>query len=394
VVLLLEKATIRLALGDAQTAVKLLRRSRDQLDENFDYDTTNFIEGFSSLIRDDTVIAYSGADYEHVMVRVMLALADLIEGGGDAYAYAVQVGEKQEQIIGSPLGELKGEKGYKPREGYRRVGFGAYIQGLIREDSLALDEAGKAYERALSFAGGDNQLYQVALDRARTSVPATEGNGVLHVFYLAGQGPYLVETRANPTSDAIRLAGWILLILNNNVAVVTQAPVPVPEVAVKDPAPGPITVSAEDGASASTITALDVNRIAVEQNEANRPWLVARALARRAIKAVGSKAVGKAVGSTTKGNSGELIGNLVTIATSVATTATENADTRNWSTLPAQIQAARLELPAGVHEIDFGGRVTRKVRIAAGHPSYVLVFGQSASAAPKVVIDRYSVADD
>ena len=388
---LLEKGTIRLARNDPESAVRYLRQARDVLDANFVYDTGSFIRDIASMLVDDTIRKYPGADYEHILVRSMLALTDLMAGGGDAFAYAVQVGEKQEEIIGSPLGELRGEKGLpKPREHYRRVGFGAYLQGVIREDKLIFDEAERAYERALSFERGSNAVYSEAVDRIRNPRLSIGPTGVLHVFDLAGTGPYLAETRENPTAEAIRLATIILGAMNNKVAFIVQAPIPVPKVAVSDPYPPPLWVQV-NGKDIQTATVLDVNLIAREQLDANMPWIMARALARRAVKGIASQKVGRVAASGVRGGeTKELVQDLTTIAASIVSTAIENADTRSWSTLPAQIRTARVELPEGVQHVYLGSAGWVDVRIAAGHASYVLVVRPGRGAANAVVVDRYS----
>lgn len=387
---LLDKAMIRLARGDADTCVKILRVCRDELDRHFTYDTGSFVRDFSSMLTDDTSRAYAGADYEHILVRAMLAVADLMSGGGDAYAYAVQVGEKQEEIINSPLGEVKGEKGYKPRERYRRVGFGAYVQGLVREEKLVMDEARLAYERAVSFEGGSHPVFGAALDRIKNPKPSQAQTGWLHVMDLAGRGPYLIENRRNSTTEAVKIAGIILLIMNRNLSVFTQAPVPVPEVFVSDDNPMPLTVRA-GGQAADTLTVLDVNRVAKEQSEANMGWTIARALVRRTIKAVGSQVVGNVAAAGVRGKvEKELLSDLTTLIASAAWTATENADTRSWTTLPAHIRTARLELPAGIHKVNLGSYGSADVRVAPGHSSFLLVVRPSNAAKPAIVVDRFS----
>jgi hypothetical protein len=393
---LLDKAMLRMARGDSRSAVELMRLSRDQLDDNFQLDTQALLKTLGSLFTDDTALDYAGADYEHIMVRVMLTLADLIEGGGDAYAYATQIGEKQEQIIGSPLGDLSDEgsdAGYRPRESYSRVGIGAYLQGVIREDLFALEEAKRAYERALEFEGGDKPLYAEAMSRAAGSSGAVRGEageGYLHVFYLAGQGPHLEETRATPTTEVLKLAGWIMLFGNENPALIAQAPVPVPLVRANDSNPPVLEVVAADRSAVSQVV-LDVNRVAEEQLAANLPWITARAVARRATKATIGTIAGKAAENSSGSNNGAAVGAAVNILFNLAATATENADTRSWTTLPSQIHALRLVLPEGVQQVQVGRDASTPVRITAGRNSYMLVIHPSLGRTPTLLLDRYSI---
>ena len=57
-------------------------------------------------LTDDTHRAYAGEDYEKVLIRAFLALSNLMHDGGDADAYALQVNDKQRQII-----EAAGDRG-------------------------------------------------------------------------------------------------------------------------------------------------------------------------------------------------------------------------------------------------------------------------------------------
>ena len=391
VLYLLDKGMLRLAGGDPQGAVRVWRSARNQLDANFQNDTDRFVGGIAAALADDTVRVYTGADYEHILLRAMLCLADLVEGGGDAYAYAVQVGEKQEEIIGSPLGEVVRDGrqvGYRPRSQYKRVGVGAYLQGVIREDTLDFDEAGRAYERALAFSEEPSPLLEASVGRVRGRADAASGEGILHVFYLGGRGPHLEEVRATPGNEAFRLAGVLVLLVHGSPWLLTQAPVPVPHVAVNDGDVPPLEVRAGERVTA-TQTVLDVNRVAREQNDANMPWTVARALVRRAWKAAAGT-VAQGVAQSSKNDMVAVGAIAAAIALNVATTVTENADTRSWSTLPAQFQAARLELPAGTRRVELGPDLFCDVRIAPGRASYILVIRPSEQGPAAVLVDRYS----
>ena len=90
---LLDKAMVRAARGDYQAAVKILRSARDALDARNDGTT---LADVGSLLVDDVVRPFRGADYEVILTRVMLAIFDLLVEAKDAYSYALQIGEKQE----------------------------------------------------------------------------------------------------------------------------------------------------------------------------------------------------------------------------------------------------------------------------------------------------------
>jgi hypothetical protein len=400
--LLLEKAMVRLARGDAPSCVKVLLKARDELDKHYE---STFKDFFGSAMGDDESRAFAGADYEHIMVRVLLAVTDLLTGEGDAYAYALQVGEKQEEIINSPLGEEKQK--YYPRKMYQRVAVGAYVQGVINESNLYASDARIAYERGLGYAGGSagrpagmpaveaaqvaaassvaqsaTALLRGAMERAAGSRYAPDGCGVLHVFYLGGKGPHLEATTENPTAQAVALAAVGATLVTGKISQLGQAAVKVPKVVVSDWNVPPLPVCADGAAAAaSTSTLLDVNLVARQQLDANMPGITARALVRRALKGAVGAGI-EAQGS----DMAKLFGFLFT----AISTGVERAETRNWVSLPAQIQVARVPLGEGQHRVSFGPGMDTNVRVARGRDTYVIVLRPNLMLPGVILVDKFS----
>jgi hypothetical protein len=410
--LLLEKAMVRLARGDAQRSVEVLLKARTaldaQLEKSFGKDLKAF---FGGGIVDDEAMDYAGADYEHILVRVLLTITDLLKGGEDAYAYACQVSETQDRIIESPYGDAA--KKFEPRKQYQRVAAGSYFRGIVKEENLESSEAALAFEEGLRWAGGAapagkkggaadpdaaplasatkaaatgaSGILQEALERARAGTYAPAAHGVLHVVYLAGQGPHLETTHADPTSDAIQLATIGIAFASGSPTQLGQAAVPVPRVVVTSWGipPVPIHVDGAAAPSGRTGTLLDVNVVAKQQLEANMPGIVARALVRRAVKGVGAEAARQASG-------GGLFGDLIGIATAAALTAGERAETRNWVSLPAQFQVARVPLPAGERRVSFGTGIEARIRIAQGRDSWCVLLRPNLALPGTILVDVHS----
>jgi hypothetical protein len=116
------------------------------------------------------------------------------------------------------------------------------------------------------------------------------------------------------------------------------------------------------------------------------PWMLARAAVRRAGKAVGAKVAYDAAGSD------ETAQLFAGILTNLALTIGEKADTRNWTSLPAQVQVARFELAAGEHELDLSHGMLARVRVAAGKDTIVLVVQPDLTQAGAVLVDVWSRA--
>ncbi len=381
VLYLLEKAMLELSRGRPEAAIPILRSCRDELDVRFD--SSRALSTFGSTFTDDTYITYKGAAYEHVLVRVLLCLAELATGGPDAYAYAIQIGEMQERILADDYGE---EVGYQPRQQYRRVAAGAYLQGVVREAVLDASEAEKIYARALDYEPG-LQLAQRARERLQGGAFAAPGHGIVHVFYLAGRGPLLVETSARSTSTALRIAGIAAALLTGVIAPAGQANVPVPELIFRDNV-RTLAVRA-GGTQAQTSELLDVYRVARQSLDAEMPMIMARALLRRAAKTAVTTTAEVLARQEVKKEDRWII-SLLALFANIAWTATERADTRLWSSLPASIQSARLELPAGVHTLDLGDGNRVPVRVSAGQVGTVLLLRPNLALPGRLVVDPYS----
>jgi hypothetical protein len=348
----------------------LLRETRDRLDT---LEEKSMIKEGLSLLTDDTHRDYAGEDYERVLVRVFLALANLMQGGADAEAYSLQIMDKQQQIIdaaATPQGE-------NPKASYQQVAVGAYLRGVLREQTHRdYDDAARAYARVVSwqptFSSG-----RFDLQRAETGHHSEKGNGVVYLFTLVGRGPLKTEVAEVPSSQAMLIADRIFSALGKQTVPPTLAPIKVPKVVPRQNNVQRIGVSVNGGRMATTEPITDVTRMAVSQAEAMHDHVLGMAVARRTLKK-GVVYGAKEVAGIEKGS---LIGLGIDLA-GVAYEATEHADTRSWSLLPDTIQVVRLELPVGDHlvgltPLDHHGRacgpqVRHPVSVQDGRNTYVL----------------------
>ncbi|WP_111980182.1 hypothetical protein [Algibacillus agarilyticus] len=102
-----------------------------------------------------------------------------------------------------------------------------------------------------------------------------------------------------------------------------------------------------DGQVASTFITLEsIEKIAVQEQLRNANSQIQSAIVSALIKALAAQKALKATGL----NKG-FLGELAKATTKVMNAATSGADTRNWLTLPANINVARTQLAPGQHEI-------------------------------------------
>lgn len=370
-VLLLEQSIVELAEGRPKEAEKALRVVRDRFDE---LENARLGRTALSLITDDTYKTYAGEDYEKVLIRAFLSIANLLGDGQDAAAYALQVTDKQQQIIQAAANESA--DGKNPKLAYKQVALGPYLHGLIREATHSnYDDAARAGTMVVNWQP-EFRYGRDDLERARHGRHSAPGNGVLYVFALVGRGPYKEEVLELPTTVSLLIADRILSATNKYSLPPTIAPVKVPQMVVPPNDILNVGVMVDGRPAGSTDTITDIGRMAVAQHQAIYPSIIARAVVRRVVKkavVLGAKEALGANQTTMTSVALDVVG--------IAWEATEAADTRCWGLLPEKIQVLRIELPAGAHQIGlqplsrcgFSGPVQQQsVTIDDGRNTYLL----------------------
>ena len=386
-VLKLEKAMVDLASGELDIAEKTLREVRDNFDA---LEQKSLGEGAMVMITDDNAKSYAGEDYEKILVRTMLALTNLMRGGGDAEAYSLQIADKQQQIIQSAEVDAEGKN---PKASYQQVALGPYIRAALREETHRdYDDVQRSREMVVNwqpeFTSGKQDL-----ERALYGRHSEPGHGVLYVFTLVGRGPYKEEVAEVPSQVALLIADRIISATGKHTLPPTIAPIKVPKVMPQVNLIRSVNVSIDGQQQGQTETITDVGRMAVEQYEAVFPSIVARAVVRRVVK----KGVIYGAKELTGTQNGSLQ-NLAFDAAGVVWEATEAADTRCWGLLPDKIQVLRVELPAGEHALDLqpigrhdrlsGAVVNKKVNISDGRNTYLMAIFPDTKLVGNVLVSQ------
>jgi uncharacterized protein len=368
-VLKLDRAVIELCTGRPREAERILREVRDSFDA---LEQKNLAEPALVMLTDDTTAAYPGEDYEKVLIRAMLALANLMGDGDDAAAYGLQVIDAQERIIQAGADP----SGKNPKLAYKRVALGAYIHGLLREETLTnYDDAARGFARVVSWEP-EFPFGQRDVERATHGRHSAPGNGVLYAFVLVGRGPLKVETVELGSTVASLIGDRVLSHNLKHTLPPTIAPIKVPKVVLSPNFTHSVWVSVDGQPAGATATITDVGRLAAQQYEAIYPDVLLRAVLRRAAK--------KGIVYGAKEGMGVANNSLVNLAMDlggVAWEASESADTRCWGLLPDQIQVLRVELPVGEHRValrpdsrlgSVGPDQGAKVSISDGRNTYLL----------------------
>lgn len=381
-VLRLDRAMIDLTSGRPHEAEQLLRQVRDRFDY---FDQKDVREAALSMVTDDNARAYAGEDYEKVLLLSFLALANLMQDGGDAHAYALQIADKQRKLI-EQAGGLKEH----PELAEAQVALGPYLEAAVAEQSrLDFDDVIRSRTQVVSFQP-DFRDGETDLERAKYDVATQPGNGAVYVFALVGRGPTKEETLEVPTQAALLVADRILSAVGKYDLPPTVAPIRVPIVVERLNRIRQVDVDLDGTPAGETATLVDVGRMARLHYDARYQQIVGRAVARRIVK----KAAVYAVKDRVEADRQPLV-NLALNLAGIAWEATEAPDTRCWGLLPASIQVLRIELPAGDHTLalqpadpqgPFGEAAATNLHIEEGRNTYVLASFPDARLVGEVVV--------
>jgi hypothetical protein len=380
----MDLAIVDLLQGNAASAEQRLRTVRDNLDH---LEQKSLTEAAASYIIDDQRRAYSGEDYEKLLVRVFLTLSSLMSDGVDAQSYSLQTIEKQLDL--RRVAEESWGKAIP--ENYCVPAIAPYLQGVIREASLHdYDDALRAYNQAASLLPG-SEFLENDIERVTRGVHSPPGYGVVYVIALVGRGPYKVEVAERATQDALLIADRILSAVGEYSVPPTLAPVKIPQI-VSSPKPFELLGVEVDGQPVSTTLPItDLHLLATETYAAKLPEVMARTVARRVIKK------GAVYAAKDQLEVSSSLASIAMDAAGVLWEATESADTRCWGLLPREIQILRLELPAGTHALHLepvtGGRpvglgAVCNVPIVDGSNTYVLSYWPDTSPIGEILVSR------
>lgn len=358
----LDLAIVELFQGNSTTAEKRLREVRAEWEE---LEQKSLTEQTASYFTDDTARKYAGEVYEKMLIGVFLTLSSLIQDGIDAEAYTLQTLTKQQQIVSQlnskreedPLSDLFGIPPVVP-----------YMRGVVREATFHdNDDALRMYQLTASMLPEHPQVL-ADIQRAQYSNHSQPGNGVVYVVALVGRGPYKVE-KSEPVTQAVLLqADQIVSLLGDYSVPPTLAPIKIPVMTCPPKMFDLIGVEVNGRPATTTLPITDLERIAAETHEAQLPSIMARTVARRIVKK------GTIYAAKSQMKAGDLSSIAMDVA-GVAWEATEAADTRCWGLLPREIQIARIELPAGKHQLGLEPITTGR---AAGGKSFCTVDVQNA----------------
>lgn len=313
-----------------------------------------------SLLVNDKSRAYTGQDFEKVMLSTRIALNHLALGEWDKARVAIKRTHEREAIIAAlraeqvrrseEAAEEKGQtRDFRELNGYPvqtidspevnalrnsyQNAFSHYLAGFLYEALGEISLASAGYRQAIELQPGVALLEQglAGLDTRHTQrlgdSMRSSGQTDLLIVVETGLAPARKSLNVNlpiPTDDGLLLAP-------------VSFPVLYPQ--RRPGATGGILVDDDLQVEGAAITSVDLMSRRALKDE--MPWIMVRAVTRATVKAALQRAVRKEDKSGIGG-----------AATMIGAILTEQADERVWRSLPADIAVARARVATGVHDID------------------------------------------
>ena len=302
----------------------------------------------------DNLLPYEGEDFEKVFVNLFLALN------------FAQMGEVEEALVEARKVDLKLKeysRQYEEKNTYKQDAFIRYVMGALYEASGELNDAfisyRKAYEGYIEYAGyygtpcpsflkddlvrtagllgftDERQKFEQLFGISYTEPEAKEGS--LLMIIHSGRGPLKVENK-------IRVS------IADKDGVIHTFTVALPKFAPRRRGIPHYTASIQSSGHVMRISAElaeDVTEIARKSLEDRLGMVYLKAGGRAVLKFLAAE---KAKSEWKK--EGDEWGNLAkSILIDAAVIASEQADTRTWRSLPAQMLMIRAHLPPGTHTL-------------------------------------------
>jgi uncharacterized protein len=361
----LDKGTVLHHAGRYKESDAAFDRAETRAEELY---TKSITKAGGMLLLNDTTMDYAGEPFERALTNVFRALN---------YVF---LGKPEEALVESRkvegfLDELN--RRFEKTATYKDDAFARYLDSLLYADAGKTDDARISMSAADAAYGWYATLYRTPPPRFELP-PSASGRGELVFIHYNGVAPRKVsKTWQIAWNDAVGFAraSEDTEVKDGRFKNALAAGITGRAITVAYPAyvqePFRI-VSSEiliDGqAQAPTLLMEDISAIAHRALDERMAFVKVRAIARATIKFVLAEQASKAAAAAcdrqygASSFAGMACRGLARGTAHGVAAATEIADTRGWSSLPAQIRMARVKVPAGKHEVtvrfkDAGGNV-------------------------------------
>jgi len=306
--------------GRYQEAIATFQKA-DKLAEIKDY--TSLTQESASILLSDDVKPYKGEDFEKIMINMYLAIDYALSHQYDeSLVECRRVNHKIDMMI---------SQGHLP---YEQNGFAKYLDAVLFEARGEYNDAFVDYRQLLKWEGNATFPYLgVGLLRMASKLQAEQEFDEYHKRF-----PQITNYKI------AKGQGEIVILLEQGKAPI-KVPHPefklLPKFRKRYYSSDHVTIRDAQGTfSARSYPLYNIEETAIAQLDHRITLIATKKIAGLALKVAAGYAVEKATKSPLAG-----------FLTTMALSATDHADLRSWTTLPATLQLARVTVPAGKHTV-------------------------------------------
>jgi len=353
-ILAVDQAVLKLMVGQTEDVVRELETLKRDLDYVSQQDAS---EQILAGLKDDTAITWSGRTFERRMVDNLQLLSGIILNDSDTFALATRSmaeihreqrqGEDRtpvtpiEDVVEENFSGSEGSIGTTPSVNR----FTAYLAAAVHSERM---QDSDLTDRLIQQAGyPSTQAGSNTSDIQQLGTRTSKGSGTLQVITFSGRVTSWEPEKVMPTSAALLIADRVLSAVGDHTLPATVSAVRIAR-PIQPHADSLLRTQVIAGPSneAKSQVLVDVNANAWESYKADRDEQIARAVVRRVLKK-GAVYTLKNSMNVEKESGTDFLLNLA----GGLWESFEKADLRHCELLPAAIELAQLELPAGDHQI-------------------------------------------
>ncbi|MBP7793071.1 MAG: hypothetical protein KA120_08430 [Candidatus Goldbacteria bacterium] len=370
-----DKGMILHMLGDYDASTEYLNNAELKIESLY---TKSITKEVSSYFTNDMSLPYEGEDFEQVMVNIIKCLNFMYKGDFDGALVEARKVDHRLNLLSDR---------YEGKNIYKEDAFARYLSAIAYEANGEMNDAFIAYKKALKAYNNYQKLYGTSVPRSLKSELLRAADGIKFYDEIEEFEKEWGEKISFEKYNNFMQKGEVIFIIYDGMApykVSKYVEFPVKEkdkVAYYVKVAFPKFVARENVISGAQITingvsynsyvTEDVNSIAIKTLENKNFLIEAKAIAR----AITKYQMTRAVSNDGKNQLAQLTANIIN-------TATEQADTRSWRTLPGRFHMLRIALPPGKRELKLslnsirGGvkEQTFNVEIKAGKKKIIPVF--------------------
>ena len=331
-----DKGSILQIMGQYKESSKILHEADTLIDDLYTKSATAEV---SSFFVNDLTLPYEGEDFEQVMVNVIKSLNFMYLGDFEGARVEVKKADEKLKLLSDKM-EGKNE--------YKEDAFARYISAFCYEERGELNDAYIDYKKSYETYKQYNTDYGTAVpdavkkDLLRLS-EALKFNDQYEAY--KDEFGFMPYTRQGDMNGR----GEVMLVIYDG-----QAPDKVDNNAVpvfvgKGELVSSVEVVTEEDKNYNSFVAEDITRIAIKNLAQKMDLILAKGLARAAVKEVVVDVAKQAANEMLKNVP---FGGFITdIAGNAYKNSTEIADTRSWKTLPGRLHLVRFPA-AGIQSFD------------------------------------------